>query len=81
MLERVMNIPYVLNMSVFKYVMITRLTRVLKIPIWQVSGYTSSYEMVRLQRVLHKLYSRDSRYSEYNSGSQYTKSLNVLIWS
>ena len=34
-------------------------------------------------RFLCKLYSRDSRYSEYASGSQYTKMLNIsgiLIW-
>ena len=33
--------------------------------------------MAGLQRVLRKLYSRDSRFSEYASGSQYTKNLNV----
>ena len=33
--------------------------------------------MVRLQKIQRKLYFRDSRYSEYASGSQYTKILNV----
>ena len=33
--------------------------------------------MTGLQRVLCKLYARDSRYSEYASGSQYAKILNV----
>ena len=33
--------------------------------------------MAVLQKILCKLYSRDSRYSEYASGSQYTKILHV----
>ena len=33
--------------------------------------------MVRLQKIQRKLYSRDSRYSKYASGSQYTKILDV----
>ena len=31
------------------------------------------------QKILCKLYSRDSRYSEYASGSQYTKILHVHV--
>ena len=34
--------------------------------------------MEELQKILCKLYSRDSRYSGYVSGSQYTKILHVL---
>ena len=33
--------------------------------------------MVESQKILCKLYSRDSRYSEFASGSQYTKILHV----
>ena len=53
------------------------LDRVLNISIWQISEYVSSFEIAGLQRVLSKFYSKDSQYSEYDSGSRYTKILNV----